>query len=1139
MKQFNLWFILALIAVLATTCASQLQTTDYTYTVQTDTIPDHSLPRELGDTIKLEDILLYTDRDGVMYFDTNKTKHLHGFTGDSIVHYYGYLFDVGKHNELRFQSKITTDYKYKGKITTYFYSLYHKGYFCKRVVASFGEKGNQIFEGSFSKFDLDIDTIIKIKKEATVEIAKNNLDEKRYAWEEKGWENFATKPEPNLVIKEVSKNKYRLAYEGYYTVLPLKTYLIHIDAQTGEVISKKWNGGHCTGCQNCNNEVVHNGVVPLNYQNLTESIWIKQCSTGISQCNKLKQTNHHKINFVSALQNGPPQDVCWETGSQIPSDTALSLYWGVQTAYDYLLSSFSYHGFDSTNAQATNVLLDVGDNAYFDISPAGLSLAFGTGSPPNKPWITLDAVGHEIAHGIDKKNINLHSLPSYSEGLIIMESFCDIMGIAVEATKKTNDWAIQNDFTSSEIRYMNMPDSSVYQDSVSPQPKFYKGNNWLDTTVINQRYIHHNNGVMNYWFYLITEGTNNGNFTNNIYTNQANESFSFNGIGINAAIEIIFKTFTDEFKKPIYPIKSFTNLRKATLKVAKNEYGCNNGIWETLRQAWDAVGVTALGCEEEVNIYSVCTSPSTCIATITMCGDMNNPRVIVKDLTTNSNVYNNKPNGILTLSNLVCGRTYKVTVKDKNNPLCEDVVKYFTCQSNNASTGSINVCPPSVEFWASPNIINNCDDNNDINLSVSGGVPPYSYIWSNGGNSQNLTNIASGTYSVTVVDDCYNNITQTVTVNGYPTLNVSGQTQPLCSPTDLGSIDLSVSGGQTPYTYHWSNGATTQDISGLAVGSYSVTVTDGNNCTKSLNYYIGVSSPTIYSSNTTASCPLGDDGAVNIGLIGGTSPYTYQWQGPSNTQTVQNPSGLKSGQHCVTVTDANGCTVSSCYTVAQASYSWAYDRVNCNKVYTCRGQDYITSMFDFDNPDNDFDQCTTEIPCLIPNGESLITGGTVYSWHLSSNDECRFLCQLGTEVGTGEPDDDEPTLQSTGIPCETSDGFGGTFYDFYCNGLLMETRCLKPDDVARVGNINNPILVYPSPFGKKVSIEFESNLSESTNAIMYNISGQEVFNQKIIVGKGINHFDFNITEDLPNGVYVLKIRLSNGHQYIQKMIHQN
>jgi hypothetical protein len=306
MKNFNLWFILTLIAIFAMTCASQWNIT-HRKTAQTNTF--YTAPTE-HDTVKLADILLYTDRDGVMHFDTNKTKHLHGFTGDSIVHYYGYLFDVGEHNDLRFESKITTDYNYAGKITTYFYSLYHKGYYCKKVAANFDAKDNQLFSASIRKFDLDVDTSISLTKEDVISIAKAAIPEKEYAWEKEGWEAFANVPNPILTIQEHdAKKEFHLVYQFTMIVLPHKAYEFRISSKTGEIIRNRDASGYCATCQNCNNEVSHGNISPTYYSNLLESVWIKQCSTGTMQCNKLQQSNHHKINIYYE-NNSPPQEVC-------------------------------------------------------------------------------------------------------------------------------------------------------------------------------------------------------------------------------------------------------------------------------------------------------------------------------------------------------------------------------------------------------------------------------------------------------------------------------------------------------------------------------------------------------------------------------------------------------------------------------------------------------------------------------------------------------------------------------------------------------------------------------------------------------------------------------------------------------------
>jgi hypothetical protein len=137
-----------------------------------------------------------------------------------------------------------------------------------------------------------------------------------------------------------------------------------------------------------------------------------------------------------------------------------------------------------------------------------------------------------------------------------------------------------------------------------------------------------------------------------------------------------------------------------------------------------------------------------------------------------------------------------------------------------------------------------------IDLSVSGGVPPYTYAWSNAATTQDLSGLTAGSYTVTVTDANGATANAGATV-GQPTQLVANA---LASPVTVyggsdGSVDLSVSGGTTPYSYAWSNGATTEDLTGVVAGSYTVTVTDAHGCTA--NAGATVTEPTQLVANTT------------------------------------------------------------------------------------------------------------------------------------------------------------------------------------------------------------------------------------------------------------------------------------------------
>ena len=205
-----------------------------------------------------------------------------------------------------------------------------------------------------------------------------------------------------------------------------------------------------------------------------------------------------------------------------------------------------------------------------------------------------------------------------------------------------------------------------------------------------------------------------------------------------------------------------------------------------------------------------------------------------------------------------------------------------------------------------------------ISLAVSGGASPYLFRWSNGATTQNLSGLMAGTYTVTVTDASGCTSTAGATILEPAALRLSvASPRPSCFGGSTGGVGAAVSGGTSPYTYLWSNGATTASLTGVAGGAYSVTVTDARGCTATGSATVTESTQiTALASKTDATCYDARNGTITLAVSGGMAPLAYMW---SNGATTQNLSGLAPGTYTVAVTDANGCTATSSTSLLAAS----------------------------------------------------------------------------------------------------------------------------------------------------------------------------------------------------------------------------
>ena len=212
-----------------------------------------------------------------------------------------------------------------------------------------------------------------------------------------------------------------------------------------------------------------------------------------------------------------------------------------------------------------------------------------------------------------------------------------------------------------------------------------------------------------------------------------------------------------------------------------------------------------------------------------------------------------------------------------------------------------------------------------INVSVSGGVQPYSYDWGAGIITRNRTGLMAGEYTLTVTDANGCTDTKSAQITGPETgFNLTlDKTDVGCFSANNGSIITNISGGQSPYAFTWSDGVFTQNRSNLPPGTYLLTVTDVAGCAVTaqstitqpaiLAVNIVISNPTC-PSNGTAS--LNNDGSINLTVTGGTTPYQFLW---NDSVTTEDRSGLQEGSYTVTITDARGCQIQRTITLTPQS----------------------------------------------------------------------------------------------------------------------------------------------------------------------------------------------------------------------------
>ncbi|MCX6198674.1 MAG: gliding motility-associated C-terminal domain-containing protein [Bacteroidetes bacterium] len=339
-------------------------------------------------------------------------------------------------------------------------------------------------------------------------------------------------------------------------------------------------------------------------------------------------------------------------------------------------------------------------------------------------------------------------------------------------------------------------------------------------------------------------------------------------------------------------------------------------VWSNQTSSEDQSNVVAGTYSVTVFDANLCTATATFTVT--------EPAALTVSGTTTDVNCNGGANGAINIS--VAGGTTPYSYSWSNGATTEDI-SGLSGGPYSVIVTDANLCSASAAFTiAEPaaitstvvgtNVLCHGDSSGVADLTVSGGVTPYTFLWNTFDNTEDLTNLSGGVYRVIITDanGCTHRDSVIITEPAAITISVL-TTNVLCNGDASGAVDVTVNGGTPTINYAWSNGATIEDLSGVAAGNYSVSITDGNGCTASATATVTQPAALVLNSNiTNVACAGGANGSVDVTVQGGVFPYAYSWSNGASTEDIHNVSG---GNYSVTILDANGCSLSASFTVSE------------------------------------------------------------------------------------------------------------------------------------------------------------------------------------------------------------------------------
>lgn len=424
------------------------------------------------------------------------------------------------------------------------------------------------------------------------------------------------------------------------------------------------------------------------------------------------------------------------------------------------------------------------------------------------------------------------------------------------------------------------------------------------------------------------------------------------------------------------------------------------------------------------------------------------------------------------ISNLATGQ-YIVLITDANG----------CTRTGYAFVGSST--PISVTYTSSPS---SCTaPSGSATLTPTGGLAPYSVVWNtfpNNATGLSISNRPAGNYFFTVTDANGCVKTGSAFIPPASTLTAILNNAVATCPSTIGNLQVSVSGSNPPFTYSWSNLATTSNIIGVPLGSYQCVVTDALSCSVTKYASITQSSPlSVAFSPTAASCVFTNDGAVTATAFGGTAPYTYTWNVPQAGPTA---SGLSTGWYSVNVTDANGCHNNYNSSMVLVGYN----ATNTSCYCTITGTVFADGNLNCVQNAGENGIANIQIHCN-PFGFAYTNSNGVYSFNVPS----------GTYTITEAVQPFYPI-----VPCQTNNQVIVVTAGVNCSSIVNFANSVVPVHDLRIVTLNHNFPVPGNVYQQRIIVHNDGTLTENNIKIGYKHDGQLTYS---------NSTNWNLTQQNP------------------------